>query len=474
MTEIIRISQLPDRGRQLPRRFRLQLSADGLSGSAAGDNYLDCIELLRNLPGKRIVIRTEREGQPQIAKIFYGHKHQQQAAREQQGYQLLCASDVRTPQLLESCSDAQHYSVLFYEFLDRACDLATLWHASPDPVQQRSVLEKVAATIRQMHDHQVQQADLHLNNFLFSNERLYVIDPGEVTQLGSAQDKQANVALLIAQFEKLHHAALSELLLPLLLADVTQGESRSAFDARLEHCWQRRREKFLHKIFRNCSYVLHIADADKRVNCVRSAYDAELAALLDDPDAAISQSRLLKDGNSATVALVERGDRQWVVKRYNIKNAWSGLKRQLVATRARRSWYNAHLLGMIGVRTPQPIAMIEQRRGPFKTTAYYISAYEPGMSLSEALAGRQASAAELAAIRQLFAAFRLGQVVHGDCKASNFIVSNAGISVLDLDAMTICRNPQRFAREHSQDIRRFKKNWPDNPALQQQIAELFD
>ena len=96
-------------------------------------------------------------------------------------------------------------------------------------------------------------------------------------------------------------------------------------------------------------------------------------ALLKDLDGAIRNGVLIKDGNSATIARVEVDCQQWVIKRYNIKNFWHWLKRCWRPSRAAVSWRNAHLLEQLGIETPAPIAMLEQRWGWLRGRAYYVS-----------------------------------------------------------------------------------------------------
>ncbi|MBW1746795.1 MAG: hypothetical protein JRJ25_11240 [Deltaproteobacteria bacterium] len=89
--------------------------------------------------------------------------------------------------------------------------------------------------------------------------------------------------------------------------------------------------------------------------------------MIADPDSVIDSSRLLKEGNSSTVALAEVNGKLLVIKRYNIKNFIHALKRYLRNTRAWTSWRNAHRLELLGIPTPKPIAFLERRWGPFRS-----------------------------------------------------------------------------------------------------------
>ena len=112
--------------------------------------------------------------------------------------------------------------------------------------------------------------------------------------------------------------------------------------------------------------------------CDRAFYGEEMIRFLKAPDSLMSKGTLLKDGNTATVALVQVGGRPLVVKRYNIKGLGHLLRRGLRTSRAHISWRNAHLLRILGIPTPGPVAILEQRRGPFRLKSYFVMEYVEG------------------------------------------------------------------------------------------------
>src|SRR5690606_25659885 len=95
-----------------------------------------------------------------------------------------------------------------------------------------------------------------------------------------------------------------------------------------------------------------------------------LQQFIADPDAAIAAGRLLKDGNSATVAEVSIDGRADSVKRYNLKSLGHWLRRTLRPSRAWVSWRNAHLLQMLGIHTPRPCLLMEERFGNLRGRAW--------------------------------------------------------------------------------------------------------
>jgi predicted unusual protein kinase regulating ubiquinone biosynthesis (AarF/ABC1/UbiB family) len=61
--------------------------------------------------------------------------------------------------------------------------------------------------------------------------------------------------------------------------------------------------------------------------------------------------------------------------------------------------------------------------------------------------------------RSLFKIMADYRISHGDMKATNFLISDDKLHVLDLDAMVRTNNKKKFAEKYSKDLKRFQKNW---------------
>jgi tRNA A-37 threonylcarbamoyl transferase component Bud32 len=138
------------------------------------------------------------------------------------------------------------------------------------------------------------------------------------------------------------------------------------------------------------------------------------------------------------------------------------LGRALRRSRAWISWQNAHRLELLGIATPRPLAMRENRAGPFRQGAYLVTEWTSGESLQAWLlrygpAGipdwldREVS--------RLFAIMWLGRVSHGDMKATNLIVCGEQLQLIDLDALRRHRCKRFFKAAYGKDLQRFMDNW---------------
>jgi len=160
-----------------------------------------------------------------------------------------------------------------------------------------------------------------------------------------------------------------------------------------------------------------------------------------------------------------------VVKRYNIKGFWHALKRCSRATRAARSWRNAHRLLMLGIETPMPVALLEKRFGPFRSTSYFVNEYLEGPRAIDFFRSRGGAHKDAVASRIVWILKRLKEerISHGDMKATNIIIHGLEPSLVDLDAMRAHSSQRRFVAAHRKDVKRFMKNWADFP----EVRELF-
>jgi tRNA A-37 threonylcarbamoyl transferase component Bud32 len=169
------------------------------------------------------------------------------------------------------------------------------------------------------------------------------------------------------------------------------------------------------------------------------------------------------------VALVEVDGQRLVVKRYNIKNTWHGLRRCPRSSRAWNSWRNAHRLTLLGISTPKPIALLEKRWGPFRSKAYFITEYVDGIDVYHLLhsdKGKEIQHRDLVKqFGELLQQFANAFISHGDFKATNFIFSAGKLIVTDLDAMHEHRFAMKFRREFRRDCKRLMKNWTDLPKI---------
>ena len=433
--------------------------------------------ILRLLPGKRIVGEAELADSRVLAKLFIAPGSARHWQREREGIAALAAAGIPTPALLHAGELAEGGHALLTDFLADAVSLAERWQAVARLPAGHSdalaVLAPAFAMLGRLHMHGLVQDDLHLGNFLVSGSRLMVIDGDAVRALTPGQPLQAdaasaNFAILAAQLP----AGWDEHLAPLIDAWRQGGEGLPALDpaalrAPIAHTRDARLKDFLAKTRRDCTLFKAEKTFERLTIAVRAEAEA-LAEILAAPDAAIARGSLLKDGGTCTVAKLEHAGRPLVIKRYNLKNARHALSRAWRPSRAAHSWVEGHRLAFLGIATPAPLAIIEERAGPLRRRAWIINAWCPGQDLATHLAPYIDSGpppAEAEALHTLFATLHRERISHGDMKATNLLWHDGQIVLIDLDAMQQHRSAASHARAWRRDRARLLRNWPADSAL---------
>lgn len=466
------LSELAQSGRQPP----LPLSLDLPESSLQFDRWL------RVLPGQRYVGLARWQGQPVLAKVLVGPKGIKNFHKELAGAQYLATPPLDSPRLLVQTllSDG---GCLVFEYLAESQSLGEAWQAVAHELSctqaQQAILAEALQAIAQLHRLGLWQSDLHLDNLLRHQNKLYWIDGGgvQVEALGqplSSVRIEENLGVFFAQLSpelSLHLDALLSLYqqhnpVVLSLAAVS------------EHCARVRRWRvrdYLKKAGRDCS----LFSAQRGATGLRVVWRAalpELETLLQAPDTFIAQGHIYKTGGAATVARVLYQGKPLVVKRYNIKNFAHWLKRFWRPSRAWHSWLEAQRLKLSGIATPLPLAVMERRWCGLRGPAWLVSEYLDGSDILTCFADHLDGSVpeqQLQALDRLFAALVRERISHGDLKGYN-ILWDAQLgqwSLIDLDAMQQHTSDSRFAKAYRQDRARFLRNWPEGSALHQLLAQ---
>ena len=449
--------------------------------TAEGIKKVVCRSILRLLPTKRLVAQGECDGESVVVKVFLGRACDRHLTKERQGIEAIAGAGVRTPQLRwVGYLEDRNARVLGFEYLNEAVGLDDLWQGPATEAERIDILSNVMITMARLHNAGIYQEDIHLANFLLCEGNLHTIDGGGVETRYRGENISesrcmANLALFFAQFYA-KDDELVRLVFP-VYESTRQWQSESSRNDRLLRQIQKRRSTrkklYLDKTFRECTRFVCRSDFFSYQVCERSAYTEPMQQLMSDPDASISSGKLLKDGNSSTVALVDISGKLLVIKRYNIKNVWHGIKRVMRRSRAWASWCNAHRMAFLGIPAMKPVAMMERRLGPLRLAAFFVSEFVDAPDAIGCLASKDQPNGEMEQIVALLHDMREAKISHGDLKASNFLMAATGPVIIDLDGMNEHKWEHSFQRAFGKDMHRFLDNWAEYPNLSNQFARLL-
>ena len=464
----MQLAELADAGRtpRLPQPLQLP----------GGDLQLQ--QLLRVLPGQRYVALAQWQGRPVLAKLLVGNKAARHFQRELDGARQLAEQGLSTPQLLADGLCEGEGGWLLFEYLQGAESLWEAWRAVEHQpllsVDQQAVLASALASIAQMHSQGLWQADLHLDNLLQHDGQLYVIDGGGVQveiagQPLSRKRVLENLGVFFAQLPVELTPFIEELLVHYLLVNGEHALPLEALLGEVAKVRKWRLRDYLRKAARDCTLFAARIGAFG-LSVMRRADQAMLQPLLENIDLLTEQGHIYKTGGAATVAQVQLQGRSLVVKRYNVKSFGHWLKRFWRPSRAWHSWIAGNRLQLLGIATPQPLAVLERRWCWLRGRAYLITEYCGGQDIIarfQAFHDGSPPESDLLALDRLFAALLRERISHGDFKGHNLFWDDrqACWSLIDLDAMQQHCSARSFARAYARDRARFLRNWPADSQL---------
>ena len=200
----------------------------------------------------------------------------------------------------------------------------------------------------------------------------------------------------------------------------------------------------------------------RHLHCLGDLPEEFVASLWAAPDAVVDGGIPLIPENAArTTVEVRYGGRRFVVKRHRPRSCRHAAKDALLPSKAKTCWLATLRLREANVRTPQPVAYVEQRLGPLCGRSYYAYEYVEGETLRDYFGSKALSAAAIDGIARqmvrLWRTFGRLRVSHPDMHFGNFIVDGRKrLWVIDLDKIRWHRSEWDFRASWSKNVRLFQ------------------
>jgi len=438
-----------------------------------GNKFL-CQEILRHLPGRRIVISGQWNTQEVIAKIFIksSHHHAADFSREVFGYDVVqrYLPDV-SPKLVYK-EENDEVTILLYE-KKIGPTLHHVWNTY-SAEKKYATVAYVIGLVKRLHQHNIVHSDPHFANILMcNNDEICLLDCGSMRKipripiihpLYNLCRKYHNLAQILAQIPPGHIRNTLDLVRGYLAESCQWATPKQKI---LEHwinfCVYVRKKRYLKKIFRTCSLVVKYDQKDFYGHYLRE-FKQTITEILENPNLPFEQpvAPLLKNGNSNTVTTHFIGDTNTVVKRYNIKTFFHFLRRRVKPSRAKYSWRNAHLLQFYGINTATPIAWIQCKKWGFNYQSFFISEHLDGphaLDYISSLADPKQKELAFAKMRDLLQSLHDLGFTHRDAKGTNIIFVKDEPYFIDLDTLSISRIKNVLGNRFKKDWHRFERNW---------------
>lgn len=219
----------------------------------------------------------------------------------------------------------------------------------------------------------------------------------------------------------------------------------------------------LMKTYADSSLYFVKSNWSRLIVCMKSKFTRDMENCFGTLDDCIEKGEYLKQGKSSTVSVVTLDNKRMVIKRYNIKDKFHGLRRAFRPSRASVSWENAHMLESYGIKTAQPVAFIENRKGFLRSKSYLITEFEEGESCSNFFSSNKHSSKDKKIVAEsiinVFIQLWAVKITHGDLKTSNILIVDKKAILIDLDSMVQHSREAALIKAYDKDINRFFKNW---------------
>ena len=182
-----------------------------------------------------------------------------------------------------------------------------------------------------------------------------------------------------------------------------------------------------------------------------------IRAILEDIQTVLVSGRTLKRCDARWVSLVDSADGPMVIKMFVERSLRHAMKRTVQQSRALRHVKIANRLTSEGIATPAPVALFEERFGPFGGNSCVMYRFVRGTTLAGRPVGpdRRKSFKVNDGIRNVVRSHlpKLGEslvqmgLVHTDVHGENFVKdTNDRLHVLDLDSVRWTRSKSKKRR----------------------------
>lgn len=405
-------------------------------------------DILRHLPGKRLVVQGQWQGQKVIAKLFFNDS--KAAGRHEYALlETLAGQGVCVPEVLALLEQDNH-AVLLMEPVSGA-GLEALLADRVDLPLLRTLLD----TVWNLYEAGWIQTDLHLGNFLVRDDGGVVcLDAGAIKPVPSrgAAALVDNLALMCAQAALALQASLIQECLDFMKH---HGVDSRDFEKRCRYALHRRMVQADRKFQRNCSAI--------RVESIKDGVVYSVRAGRNDLDAWLTYCEhpevlpFLKKGSRVSVY----ANKNWVVKHYREAGLKARFKQKMKCSRGMISWRQGWLWALLGIPTPCPVMLVEFTQGERAGTSVIVFPKLESKALSQVMEQQRNRAQRLAVdVRLWLDRFLWAGISHGDMKAQNILVDEADkLSFIDLDGAGFSPRGRWAQVKNQKDKLRFEKNW---------------
>lgn len=463
-----------------PQKVTLTLT-EKLSGIKECVIEITLERTLRELAGRRSVHKGQWGSTFIVAKRYLAHpKQSRDRQQEWKHLKKLYTLGLNVPEPLCWGVDNTGAEIVLLRYLENGQNLQDYLFANCPRQERQEIFQQLMETLAGHHRAGLWQRDIHLGNFIWDGEQLYALDAASF-KFASAPLSLALCAKNLARLFVAGKWSWTREMwkeLPVYTEKMGRPEWVEPLGRKLcqwvPHFRKKRLIRYLKKTRRSCSAFEKHDSMRTTLLTERALPSALRKQLLEDPDHLIEAGKLIKDGNTCTVAEFDSDGRTYIIKRYNLKPLFYRIGHIFHSSRALKSWSSGHGWRLIGLPTPRPWACLEEKNGCLRGRSFLLMEKDFGTPLQPFISKHHSELDLLntvaAGFVEIWQAWKLLKASHGDLKASNILVSGKGaLSFIDLDSFCFFLSPFFYRKNRKKDYHRFMRNWQETP----EVAAFF-
>ena len=396
---------------------------------------------IREVPQKKTIYDGSLNKSNAIIKIFI---NKQDFLKELKGVLLLMSASVKTPRILFQGKQKENW-IIAYEKIENAQTVFEFLNSEKNEIKKNKVIANVILINEDMAQKNLIQKDNYLKNYLINkNGVIYVIDGEQIKKINyfNYLIKWKYLALLISKLD-----------INQFNFTVEKFNYKNNIFFQYFYHFSKYKEiiKFKKKCLRNSTdFETYFMDNQKIIKKRESFFNESILK-------AIDKQNIIKDGNTCTVFQYK----DFVIKRYNIKNFWHFLRLQFTKSRAINSWQVSNIFNLLGIATAEPVCVIQKRKAFFVTESFFVTRLINGENITEYMKNyyrenKIPSKILHEKLQLLLSQLKFHKIFHGDLKFSNLLFDKTlnELYVIDLDSVKFFRMNKLFNFYHRKDVQR--------------------
>ena len=192
-----------------------------------------------------------------------------------------------------------------------------------------------------------------------------------------------------------------------------------------------------------------------------------------------SGSTIYEYGKRSFVGACSIADTTLALKYYHRLNLRRQLGYTMFGSHAMKAWIGSRVLHMLGIPTPRPIALFENKRfSCLADTSLLVTENIKGTPLPSYVHQYSNDAEKMTILKghcqKIFDQLASYRIYHSDTAPKNFIVQqDSSVCIIDLDATKILVHPALWQKKRAKDQRLFMRMFPQSSPLHETFSSIF-